>query len=313
MADNEDGEERTSRGNEWEVVTLTASAYEAAPDSGQVELKDDDKGDAYTRDEAETSRALFMSRHFVFPPSEHENLPLESDYSEILGESGGKDVSEVIVDDGATPSGKDEENVMISRMNVSEAFSDIPYFDDKMSKFSVHCKQFGEGTTLEDFGLTGKEESMYDTAKYSSLHSETDFGGATAYGDNIVASEIIEPAEQESNTSFDLSNSKIFPKDDKCQPSGLPCGAWWKRRAAALYAHAKEANAYWSIFIAAAVMGLVMLGQRWQQERAYQLQLHSGVNDEGRSKILAPIIRLKDVIVGGHRRGSLVRGSSDGS
>lgn len=280
MADNEDGEERTSRGNEWEVVTLTASAYKSAPGSGQVELKDDDKGDASMQGEAETSRALFMSHHFVFPPTEHENLPLEPDSSEILGESGGKDVSEVIVDDGARPSGKDEENVMISGMNVSEEFSDIPYFDDKMSKFSVHAKQFGEGTTLEDFGLIGKEESMYDTAKYSSLHSETDFGGATAYGENIVVSETTEPSEQESNTSLDLSNSKNFSKDDECHPSDLPCGAWWKRRASALYAHAKEANAYWSIFIAAAVMGLVMLGQRWQQERAYQLQLHSGVNDE---------------------------------
>ncbi|XP_028769269.1 ATG8-interacting protein 1-like [Neltuma alba] len=313
MADNEDGEERTSRGNEWEVVTLTASAYEAAPRSGQVELKDDDKGDASMQDEAETSHALFMSRHFVFPPIEHENLPLEPDYSEILGESGGKDISEVIVDDGARPSGKDEDSVMISEMNVSEAFSDIPFLDDKMSKFSVHGKQFAEGTTLEDLGLIGKEESMYDTAKYNSLHSETDFGDATAYGDNIVVSEAVEPAEQESNTSLDLSDSKNFPSDYKCHPSDLPCEAWWKRRAAALYAHAKEANAYWSIFIAAAVMGLVMLGQRWQQERSYQLQLHGGVNDEGRSRILAPIIRLKDVIVGGHRRGSLIRGSSDGS
>ncbi|KAK4266850.1 hypothetical protein QN277_023716 [Acacia crassicarpa] len=311
MADNEDGEGRTSRGNEWEVVTLTASTYEAAPGSGQVELKDNDQGDASLQDEAETSRALFMSRHFVFPPSEHEDLPLESDYSDIRGQSGGKNVSEVIVDDGARPSGKDEENVMISGINVSEAFSDVPYFDDKMNKFSVHGKQFAEGTTLEDLGLIGKEESMYDTAKYSSLHGETDFGAATAYGDDIIVSETIKPAEQESNTSIELSNSKKFSKDDKCHPSDLPCGAWWKRRASAFYAHAKEANAYWSIFIAAAVMGLVMLGQRWQQERAYQLQWHGGVNDEGRSRILAPIIRLKDVIVGGHRRGSLIRGSSD--
>lgn len=275
MADNEDGEERTSRGNEWEVVTLTASTYEAAPGSGHVESKDDEQGAASMQDEAETSRALFLSRHFVFPPSEHENLPVESEYSEILGESGGKDVSEVIVDDGARPSGKkDEENVMISGINVSEVFSDVPYFDDNMSKLSVHGKQFAEGTALEDFGLIGKEKSMYDTAKYSSLRSESDFGVAPTYGDEIVVSETVESAEQEPNTSLDISNSKTSSKDDKCHPLDLPCEAWWKRRASALYAHAKETNAYWSIFIAAAVMGLVMLGQRWQQERAYQLQLH---------------------------------------
>ncbi|KAF7826066.1 ATG8-interacting protein 1-like [Senna tora] len=288
MADNEDGEKKTSHGNEWEVVSLTASAYAAAPSSRQDELKNDDKGDAHTQDEAETSHPLFMSHHFVFPPSRHENLPLEPDYSVILDKSGGKDV---VSEDG--------ENLTISGLDVSEEFPDIQYLDDKIKKLSVHGKQFEEGTTLESLGLIDKEESMYHSAKYSSLHSETDFSGASAFGENVVVSEIIEPVEQESNVSPDLAHSKNFSKDDKYNPSNLPCGAWWKRRAAALYAHAT------------AVMGLVMLGQRWQQERAYQIKLLSNV-DEARSRMLAPIFRLKDVIVGGQRRGSMIRGGSSG-
>lgn len=280
MADNEDGEEKTSRGNEWEVVSLTASAYAAAPGSREVELNDDDEGETYTQDEAETSNPLFMSRHFVFPPSQHENLPLEPDYTEILDESGGKNVVSEVDDEGARPSGKDAGNMTISGLNVTEKFSDISYFDDKINKLSVSGKQFEEGTTLEGFGLIEKEESMYHSAKYSSLHSETDFNSATVYGENVVVSETIEPDEQESSVSPELLHPKNFSEGDKYHPSNLPCGAWWKRKAAAVFAHAKEANAYWSIFIAAAVMGLVMLGQRWQQERAFQLKLQSSVNDE---------------------------------
>lgn len=281
MADNEDGKEKTSRGNEWEVVSLTASTYAASPGPDEVELKDDDKEDVYLQNEAETSSALFMSGHFVFPPNQHENLPLEPDYSEIYDESGDKDVaSEVTNEEGNRPAGKDEQNLSFAGLNVSEEFEGIKYFDDNINKLSVHGKQFDEGTTLPGFGLTEKEECMYDSAKYTSFHSETAIGCVTAYGESIVESETIKLAEQGPNVCPDLSQSKNPSIDDNHSPSHLPCGAWWKRGAASLYAHAKEANAFWSVFIAATVVGLVMLGQRWQQERALQLKWQIGVNDE---------------------------------
>lgn len=40
-----------------------------------------------------------------------------------------------------------------------------------------------------------------------------------------------------------------------------------------MYIRTREANAMWSLFFAAAVTGLVVLGQRWQQERWQVLQL----------------------------------------
>uniref|UniRef100_A0A2N9F0C0 Uncharacterized protein n=1 Tax=Fagus sylvatica TaxID=28930 RepID=A0A2N9F0C0_FAGSY len=90
-----------------------------------------------------------------------------------------------------------------------------------------------------------------------------------------------EISEQGLDLSPDISSSPTLAKDEKHDGSNLPCGAWWKRRAASLYAHAKEANTFWSIFIAAAVMGLVLLGQRWQQERwqALQLKWQISIND----------------------------------
>ncbi|OIW10377.1 hypothetical protein TanjilG_28128 [Lupinus angustifolius] len=310
MADNEDRNEKTSRGNEWEVVSLTASTYAAAPGPDEVELKDDDKVDLHLQGEAETSSALFMSGHFVFPPSKHENLPLEPEYNEVYDESGGGDVAfEVTSEDGNIPSRKDEKNFSFAGSNVPEEFDGIQYFDDKANKLYVHEK-FDEGTTLPGFSLTEKEETMYDSAKYTSFHSETAIGVVTAYGESIDESETLELAEQGANVCPDLSESKSTSKYDNYSPSHLPCEAWWKRRAASFYAHAKEANAFWSVFVAATLMGLVMLGQRWQQERALKLKWQISVNDEVRSRVLAPLFRLKDVIVRGHRHGPLIRGSS---
>ncbi|MED6205359.1 hypothetical protein PIB30_016946 [Stylosanthes scabra] len=284
MTDNENVEEKTSRGADWEVVSLTASTYAAAPDPDEVNSKED----VYVQDEGETSRALFMSGHFVFPPSQHENLPVEPDYSEILDESGDKDV----------PSGKDEEDSTFTGLNVSEEYEGMPYFDETISRLSVYGKQFEEGATLRGFGLTGKEETVYESAKYTSFHSETDIGGGVAYGDSIIEAETIELVEQGSSVCPDLSMSKTTPtKDDTYRSLDLPCGAWWKRRA------------FRSVCIAATVMGLVMLGHHWQQERLLQLKWLS-VNDEARSRVLVPVYRLKDMIVSGHGPVSLIRGGS---
>ncbi|XP_050912128.1 ATG8-interacting protein 2 isoform X2 [Lathyrus oleraceus] len=282
MAGTEDEVEKASRSNDWEVVSLTASTYAAAPGPVVVELKDDDKEDAYEPNETETSNALFMSGHFAFPPSRHENLPLEPDYGEIQNESGDKDnASEETREEVTRPSGKEEENLTLAGLDVSKEFEGMQYYDEKIHELSVHGKQFEEGATLPDFGLTVKEESMYHPAKYTSFPSETDIGTVRAYGESIVESETTESAEQETNMSpDDLSLSKNSSQDDKQNPSDLPCGAWWKRRAASIYAHAKEANTFWSVFIAATVMGLVMLGQRWQREKALHLKWQISITDE---------------------------------
>ncbi|KAL5792375.1 hypothetical protein ACOSP7_000969 [Xanthoceras sorbifolium] len=327
MADNE-GEENTSRGNEWEVVSLTASTYAAAPGPKNAEQNDDGKSDAAEENEAGTSHALFMSGHFVFPPSEHENLPLEPEpakteihnepegkdvISEFDAKEGGKDViSEFDAKEGGRSSGKDDEENWTKELSVHNEFPGIQFFDEKGNKLSIHGTDFEEGTTLKGLNLSDKEESIYSAANFSSFHGEAALSGSIAYDENIETPELTEPSEQGLDLSADASNSKKPAKDDEHTGSDLPCEAWWKRRAASFCAHAKEANTIWSIFIAAAVMGIVVIGQRWQQERwqALQLKWQISINDEKASRMLGPITRLKDAIVGGHRRGSFVRGSS---
>ncbi|KAK2992630.1 hypothetical protein RJ640_023940 [Escallonia rubra] len=309
MADKEEGEEPTHRGNEWEVVSLTASAYAAAPGPKQVDLNDDDKGNPAEEDKGETSQAMFLSGHFVFPPSQHENLPLEPETTEINNEQGGEDaLLELDVGKGGMSDTKDEENWNIKGLNMSDDFPGTPFFDEKDSSLAISGSEFEEGP-LEGLNLVDDEQSIYRTGKFSSFHSEVIMGGETTVEENSPTNEPIEPSDQLLDS--DVPNVPKSTDEDKYYGSDRPCEAWWKRQAASLYAHAKEANAFWSIFIATAVMGLVILGQHWQQERWQVLQLkwQSGVKDERMGRMLGPIARLKDVIVGGNGRGSFIRGS----
>lgn len=274
MADNEEGEESTGRGNGWEVVSLTASAYAAAPGPREVELNNDDKTETYG-EEAETSRALFMSGHFVFPPNQHENLPLEPDSSEKDNEEVQKDeVDEIRSEEVGRSRGKDskeEENLTLKGLELPDEFAGIPFLNEKDNMLHIGGTEFGEGTTLDGLNLVDEEEAVYGAAKFG-FDGEAALRGSSTYDQNTDIRGLAEPSEQDLDFSGDISQSPRSIKDDKFDVSDLPCGAWWKRRASSLYSHAKEANAFWSIFVAAAVMGLVILGQRWQNERWQALQ-----------------------------------------
>ncbi|KAF3443001.1 hypothetical protein FNV43_RR16920 [Rhamnella rubrinervis] len=186
-----------------------SSAYSAAPGPEEVEVNNHSYGE-----EAETSHALFMSRHFVFPPNEHENLPLEPDDTEIHNEEGTKMWNSV--------------------------------FDEKGSSLSIRGSEFEEGTTLQGLNLGDKGQSIYGAAKYSSFQNEAALGGSTPYVEDMGIPGLIEPSEQGLDP-VDISQLPKPSKDNKYDGSGLPCGAWWKRRAASLYSHAKDANGFWSI------------------------------------------------------------------
>ncbi|CAH2057771.1 unnamed protein product [Thlaspi arvense] len=241
MANNEEQPPRP-RGNEWEVVSLTSSAYAAAPGPYNVESR---KFDAYYG--AEASRDLFMSDHFVFPPSEHENLPL-----------------------------------------------DEPVFEEEDRKDGQDLMLEGQGLSDQ---VINSRSNYGEPAPGSSRHMES------------LASDA-EPNEYAGGDLHPHSDSATSPISlDK---DSLPCEAWWRRRAVSMYSRTREANAIWSLFFAAAVTGLVVLGQRWQQERWQVLQLkwQSSISSEKLSRVLEPLSRLKDVIVRGNPQASLVRSAS---
>ncbi|KAL3517176.1 hypothetical protein ACH5RR_024078 [Cinchona calisaya] len=308
MADNEEKVEPAARGNEWEVVSLTASAYAAAPSADRVDVTDDENGNTVAEDEAaETSRALFMSGHFVFPPSQHENLPLEPERNEIgIVQESEDDGSQLFGDEGVQSNTKELKMINPKGLTMPDEYLGIPIFDEKGNIFPVGGTEYKEGTAFQGLNLVDNEQSLYNTETFSSFHSERTIGGAANVDEGTEITEAVEP--------YDQGMDSGLPKqtDEEYDGSDLPCGAWWKRRAASFYTHAKEANRFWSIFIAAAVMGLVILGQQWQQERWQVLQLkwQSSISNERMGRLVGSLARFKDVIVGGHQRGSLIRGST---
>lgn len=265
MADNEENREVPAQGNEWEVVSLSASAYAASPGAEQVKLKDDDHGHPVGEDKEGTSEAMFMSRHFVFPPSQHENLPLVPEKVEIPNEQAeqlNNDALDFNAEEGGISNTKDGENWDAKALSMSDEFPEMQFVDEKGKSLSVSGTEFEEGMARHGLSLVDKEQSLYSTAKSTSVHGEATIGRSALAEENKTFAEPVDSSEE--GLDLNISRSPKHMDEDKDDGSDLPCEAWWKRRALTLYAQAKEANTVWSIFIAAAVMGLVIIGQRWQ-------------------------------------------------
>ncbi|KAG9135425.1 hypothetical protein Leryth_007187 [Lithospermum erythrorhizon] len=284
MTDNE-GTQDVSRGNEWEVVSLTASAYAAAPGPNKVDSTDDENG--LSVNEAGTSDALLMSRHFGVPPRQDENLPLQPVNLEVGGDAGPISVEKC-----------GDENLNIEEL-ISDVYSGIPIFDEKGKLLSV------SNTELPGALPVSKDQSFYSSGELSSFRGES-----TMVEENIVNSEPTEFYNKDLDSG--VPNVPVSVDKDSYDESKLPCEAWWKKHATSIYRHAKEANSVWSIFVVAAVTGLVILGQRWQQERwqVLQAKLQLSINNERSISSLGPLSRLRDVIVGSNRQGSITTASN---
>lgn len=283
MADNEDVKGPSARGNDWEVVSLSASAYAAPP--CPVQVKDDDNTDVPTQEKPETSSALFLSRHFTLHLTQHEDQPLETSGTGVLDKR--NDTDDFASVDDATQgrsSGKDEKDWTFKGLSVPVDFPGLPFHDEKGVRLSVHGPASEEGKNalqgLKTF--SDKDQSVYGSAALSSFDSDAASGVPPSYVKNTTIPKVPEASEAAACSSADISHQPEQIEGDKLSGFHLPCGAWWKRRAASFYSQAKEAKAFWSVFIAAAVMGLVILGQRWQQEKGQVLQLrwHLSINNE---------------------------------
>nr|XP_043620653.1 ATG8-interacting protein 2-like [Erigeron canadensis] len=283
MADTDEGQTTTPRGADWEVVSLTASAYAAAPGGNMPEFKHEEMAE---KDKVESSNALFMSGHFVLPSSKHD-MPSEYEKTEILDQLVGKDYgSESVKNVSGKPDSKEEENWNL--MNLANA-------------------DFTKDSTLSGLNISEKEQSIYGSPMLHSLHNEATIGALNIDDETNVLDESI----QSSDPILDSSTASFPTKEDNHEGSGTPYSAWLKKQAISLYAHAKETNAFWSVFAVAAVMGIVIIGRRWQQERWQGLrhELKSKVNDEKMRMMAGPVSRFKDAIVGGHRQDFAARGS----
>ncbi|KAI4338400.1 hypothetical protein MLD38_023464 [Melastoma candidum] len=173
MAHKEELEEAGSRKNEWEVVSLSASAYAASPDPEIAGIKGNETEGAYNAD-TEISRALFMSSHFVFPPGQHENLPLEPEAIETREDDSVKGDASEIVPEGSATSGKDDVGGSFGASPIIYSKSRLLGDNDHRS---THTKDFEGGMNLDGFNPT-EDMPAYSGYGISSFLSEAVPGGA---------------------------------------------------------------------------------------------------------------------------------------
>lgn len=246
MADNEKEVVEGTTSRDWEVVTLSASAYAAAPGPGGAAGKPttESKGFDARKDEQGSSNALLMSDHFVFPPSEHENLPIETSFDEIQPEKDVQEASTSLEDDSF-------KNVGVKYDVGSER---IQFYDEEKN-FSV-----------DDV------EMRADVAEYGSFHAEDDGHGFVVHDDD----------NDGGDDSHDKSDLPSESADSKSRDSSTPCKCWLKKHMSCLYHQAKETNALWSVVVAAALVGLVILGH-WHKDKLHlhQLKWRSGSSVRG--------------------------------
>ncbi|KAL1546269.1 ATG8-interacting protein 2-like [Salvia divinorum] len=285
MSENNKRDEISQKGNDWEVVALTESAYAAAP--GPKNILDNSDNNLSGDDDSETARAMFMSGHFGLSPNVLENFPLEPEYKEkysVVGHD--QDFHQVTEQQGSKSDLKQDESLNIEGL-ISDEFSGVPQFDKKYSS------DLGD---VASSNLVDKEQSVYTTGKSS-------YDDAVAAGMPLIADEGMGPAE-EFESLDDAAKSKVHKhvEEDKfSEPTDLPCDAWWRIRAASLYGHAKNSNPYWSLVVAAAVIGLVIIGRRWQRDRPQFFQLKSQLTIDNKEAHWIPstVGRVKGVNIGG--------------
>ncbi|KAJ1701911.1 hypothetical protein LUZ63_001690 [Rhynchospora breviuscula] len=202
MADDEKQTEVTRSAADWEVVSLTSSAYAAEPNKTEI-VSDSSK----TNLNQESS--LFDSGHYVFPPSEHENLPIDQNLDE----------SEIK---------QREPEILLDKYEGAEE------------------REEEEGKNEEELGTT--------------------------YQDEFIEKEEFQKSSSEiENREEGLESGPEKKTEGEDGEDGLE---WVKKKGLWIYRHVKEANAVWSVVVAAALVGLVILGQRWQREKSqHQYQL----------------------------------------
>lgn len=252
MSEDNKGEEISQKGNDWEVVALTESAYAAAP--GPRNILDNIDSSLSGNDDSETARALFMSGHFGLSPSVHENLPKESELKEkFSGEGYDHEIDRVMEEQGSKSDLKQDENFNIEGL-ISDELSGVQSF---------YSSELGDVASKKSID---KDESLYGIGKSS--YDDSSAAGVPLIGEEGMKS------DESFESLDDVVNNKFSESDD------LPHDAWWRRHASSLYGHAKNANPYWSLVVAATVIGLVIIGRRWQRDRPQVFQLKSQLTIE---------------------------------
>lgn len=251
--------EGSSLADEWDMTSLTSPPYtlplfERGFDSVYVPTYGN-----VSNSQQGPFPGLFTSDDFVFPPSEHENLPIESKLNGLNTNTEGTCVGNFV-------KGGNEPHQVVDDKPHQEV-------DDKTQQ-KVDDKSQRQGDANSDENL-------------------------------FVGSDLLSANE---TTSSESKLSDIHADQEKtimCSKSDLPCEGWWQRKSTRVFHHIKGVTTV-SIVAAGALVGFVIMGQRWQQDRLYLHQFQFSVSGESMNRMMGLFSRLKDGLPGSQQLRSML-------
>ncbi|KAM0852689.1 hypothetical protein ACQ4PT_051588 [Festuca glaucescens] len=244
----------SSLADEYDMTVLTSSAYTSPLfQRGFDSVYVPKYGDMSNSQQCPYPE-LFTSDDFVFPPSEHENLPIESELDGLNTNTDGLEGSCVgnLVEDSDEP--HQEVDDKPHQEVDDEPHREVDDNSDENLSFSSDLLSAIETTSSE--------------SKLSEIH-----------------------ADQE--------------KNNMCRKSDLPCEGWWQKKSTSVF-HSIKGMTTVSIVAAGALVGFVIMGQRWQQDRLHLHQFQFSVSGESMNRMMGLFSRLKDGLPGSQQLRSLL-------
>ncbi|CAM0871074.1 unnamed protein product [Alopecurus aequalis] len=252
--------EGSSLPDEWDMTSLTSSAYPLFQ-TGFESVYVPKYGNGNNNQQGPYP-GLFTPDDFVFPPSEHENLPIESELNGLNTNTDGQEDSFVgnFVEDGNEP---------------QQVVDDKPHQE-----------------------VVGKTHQKFDDKPQPGVDDNSD-ENLSVSGDLLTAIETI---------SSESKLSEVHADEEKtimCSKSDLPCEGWWQRKSTRVF-HCIKGVTTVSIVAAGALVGFVIVGQRWQQDRLHLHQFQFSVSGERMNQMIGLFGRLKDGLPGSQQLRSLL-------
>ncbi|KAF3335749.1 hypothetical protein FCM35_KLT20256 [Carex littledalei] len=137
---------------------------------------------------------------------------------------------------------------------------------------------------MSDHFLLPKEEEMDESSRYEG--KETSKAKEDELQKSLSMSSGFEPlggsVMEESETPAFEEREREVERVKESQTKGVEKEGWWKNQVLTVYKNVKEATTMWSVFWAAALVGIAIVGQRWQREKLQiqQLKLQFRINNE---------------------------------
>ncbi|KAM0904318.1 hypothetical protein ACQ4PT_018040 [Festuca glaucescens] len=280
------------RGNDWEVVQLTASNYASAPGPARSEPSDEESaGHVYgTKGDDSAAAALMMSGHFSVPQNEAQNLLVKADSTEREEARG----SQYAVSD--TGDDRDEEKLK------DDDVDRIPSFDKGKSHSLVDMEP-DDGNTSHGVSLSAEDTVMFSSSGHvPTVVAEKELSWS-ATESKTTEEKTEDPTLQ--NVDTVTGSSKVVASGEESRPdgSGGPRGAWWQKQIISLYKSARESNKFWPIIVAgAALMGMAYFRRRWLKGKLHlqQVKLQPASSKERINHTVAPLNRIKDILATGN-------------